>query len=134
MPIHDPSDEWRNESGTGFGTRNRLSEGENKGQVAGNSVLFQNFRGLDPFPSGGNLDKDPTLVHADFLVEFDDLESLGNSRVGIKGKTSIDFGGNVSRNNLGNLDTKVDGDLVLLCCVVYRDIGIIIGKYVAKFR
>jgi hypothetical protein len=114
VPVHDATHKWRNESGTRFGTSNRLGDRKDERQIASNTFLFQDFSGLDTLPSGGNLDENAGLVDTNFFVEVNDLTSFGECCFGIKGETSIDLGRNVSGNNLGDLDTKVDGDLVLL--------------------
>lgn len=114
VPVEDAAHKGANQGATGLGTRNRLGQRKDQGQVASNALLLQDFGGLDSFPSRRNLDENTALVDTHFLVELDDLASLGNGRLGIKRKASINLGRDVSRNEFGNLGTKVDRDLVLV--------------------
>lgn len=113
VPIHDTANEGWNQGAPCLGTCDRLSNGEDECQVAGNTLLLQDLGGLDSFPSCGNLDEDAGLVNASFLVQVNDLSCLGNRGIGVEWKTSINLSGNISWNNLGDLNTKVDGYLVL---------------------
>lgn len=63
--------------------------------------------------SSSNLHKNPWLVNSHFLVKLNYATSFLKGGVRVKGQTGIDFSGHVSRNNLGNLCSKVDCQLVL---------------------
>jgi hypothetical protein len=114
VPVHDATNKGRNQSASRLGTSNGLRHGENQSQVTGDSLLFENLSGLDSLPSGGNLDEDAGLVDTDLLVKLDNLAGLGKGGLGIERETGINLGRDVSGNNLGDLNTKVDSDLVLV--------------------
>ena len=119
VKIHDAAYKRRDERGTGLGTGNGLRQGENKGQVAGDALLFQYLGGPDSLPGGGDLDEDAGFVDPLFLVELDELAGLCDGRSGIERETGVDLGGDISGDDLGDFDSKIDGDLVLfLVCLV----------------
>lgn len=67
---------------------------------------------LDTLPGGGNLDEDAILVDTGLLVETNDLLSLGDGGLLVEGETGIDLGGDTARDDLEDLNTKVDQQLV----------------------
>ena len=113
VPVHDATDKGRNQCASRFGASDSLGHGEDQRQVTGDSLFLENLSGLDSLPSGGNLDEDAGLVDTDLLVKLNDLAGLDKGGFGIERETGIDLGRDVSGNNLGDLDTKVDSDLVL---------------------
>lgn len=116
--IHDASDKGRNKGDAHLGAGNGLGQAKNECQVAGDSLCFQDLGGLNALPGGGNLDEDAGLVDSLFLVELDEGSGLFDGRLGVKGKTGVDLRRDVSGNDLGDLDSKVYRDLVLLNCAM----------------
>jgi hypothetical protein len=116
VPVHDATNKGRNQSASRLGASDGLRHGENQSQVTGDSLFFKNLSGLDSLPSGGNLDEDAGLVDTDLLVKLNDLAGLGKGGLGIERETGVDLSRDVSGNDLGDLNTKVDSDLVLEYC------------------
>lgn len=90
-----------------------LSDTKNEGKVASDSLLFKDFRSLNSLPSGSNLDQDAIFGDADFLVKFDDVACLVDGGLGIKGETSINFSGDVARDDFGDFGAKSNSQFVL---------------------
>lgn len=90
-----------------------LAEGEEEGQVAVNLLnSLEVLGGLDTLPGGSDLDENAVLVDTGVLVETDDLLGLGDGGLLIEGETGIDLGGDTARDDLEDLNTKVDQQLV----------------------
>mmetsp|Transcript_3423 Transcript_3423/g.5669 ORF Transcript_3423/g.5669 Transcript_3423/m.5669 type:complete len:205 (+) Transcript_3423:264-878(+) len=109
VPIHDTTDKRRNERAVSFGTSNRLSDAENKRQVACDTLFLKNSSSLDSLPSGSDFDKDAALVDALLLVEANQLACLDKSSFRVERQASIDLGGDVSWNLGCDFSPKVDG-------------------------
>lgn len=109
VPVQNAADKGRNQSGLGLGSSNGLNEREEQGKVDVNAVLsFELAGGLDTLVSGGNLDEDTVLADSLLLVELDNLESLSNGALLVKGESGIDLGRDTSGDNLENLGAKLD--------------------------
>ena len=67
---------------------------------------------LDTLPGRGDLDEDALLGNTSILVETNDLLGLGNGGLLIERKTGINLSGNTARDDLENLNTEVDKELV----------------------
>lgn len=67
---------------------------------------------LNTLPGGGDLDEDAVLGDTGILVETDDLLGLGDGSLLVKGETGIDLGRDTTGDDLQDLDTKVDEELV----------------------
>lgn len=67
---------------------------------------------LDTLPGGGDLDEDALLGDTGILVETDDLLGLGDGGLLVEGETGIDLGRDTAGDDLQDLDTKVDEELV----------------------
>lgn len=103
---HVPA-EWNPED------RSYLAEGEEKGEVAVDALDSLEVLGsLDTLPGGGDLDEDALLGDAGILVETDDLLGLGDGGLLVEGETGIDLGRDTAGDDLQDLDTKVDEELV----------------------
>mmetsp|Transcript_7486 Transcript_7486/g.16559 ORF Transcript_7486/g.16559 Transcript_7486/m.16559 type:complete len:275 (+) Transcript_7486:117-941(+) len=111
--IKDASDKGADQGNSAISTGNSLGKTKNQSEVAGNAFLFQHFGGFDAFPCGSNLDQNGRLVHANFLVQFNDFASLGNRGLRVKRKASVNLRRNVTGNQLVNLGTKGDGQFIL---------------------
>lgn len=68
---------------------------------------------MNALPGGRNLDENPRLVDPGFFVELNEGAGLFDGSVLVEGKTSVDFGRNVSGYNVDDLAAKVDRYLVL---------------------
>jgi len=90
-----------------------LAKGEEKGQVAVDTLdSLQVLGSLDALPGGGDLDENAVLVDTGLLVEADDLLCLGDGSLLVEGETSIDLSGDATRDDLEDLNTKIDEKLV----------------------
>lgn len=67
---------------------------------------------LDTLPGRGDLDEDTLLGNTSILVETNDLLGLGNGGLLIERKTGINLSRDTARNDLENLNTEVDKELV----------------------
>lgn len=76
--------------------------------------ILEDFGSLDSLPCGSYLDEDAWFWDILLSVEVDDAQGFGDGGFGVKGETGVDFGGDVSRDNLGNFLPKVDSKLILL--------------------
>lgn len=131
VPVKDTADEGRDEEGTGLGGGNGLRKGEHKSKVGVDAVLrLQDVGGLDTLVGGGDLDQDAGLVNASLLVKLqsvsgcdseggfyeathvNDAEGLGNGGLGVEGETGVDLGGDLAGNDLENLLTELDEEVV----------------------
>ncbi len=110
-----------------------MAEAEKKGQVAVNSIFgLKNLGSLNTFPSRGNLDQNTVTLDALLFVHGDQFLGLFNGGILVKGETnkeltlmlvnyerifipSIDFCGNTARDDLEDLDTKVDQLTINIC-------------------
>ncbi len=86
------ANEGRDESDTRLGSSNSLSEAEEKGEVGVDAVIaLELARGLNTLPSRRDLDKDALLLHANRLVESDELLGLLLGTLLVEGETSVDL-------------------------------------------
>lgn len=80
-PIHDSSDEGGDKGDLGLSAGDGLSETEEEGKVAVDTVLgLESSSGLDSLPSGSDLDENSVLLDTDGLVESDQLVGLGEGK------------------------------------------------------
>jgi len=93
-------------------TSDGLSHTEEKGHVTVDTFGLEHLGSLNTLPGGGNLDEDTVLGDASILVEGDQAAGLRDGGFNIETETSIDLGGHNTRDNLGDLGTEVDGELV----------------------
>mmetsp|Transcript_2297 Transcript_2297/g.4018 ORF Transcript_2297/g.4018 Transcript_2297/m.4018 type:complete len:219 (-) Transcript_2297:90-746(-) len=112
VPIHDTSNEGRDERASSFGTCDSLCDREDECEVASNAKLLQHFGGLNTLPRRRDLNENTLLLDAHLLVHFDQLKSLSDGGVRIKGQTRIDFRRDISRYDFGDLGTESDSELV----------------------
>ena len=76
MPTYT-ADEGRNQSDTGLGASNSLSETKEESEVAMDSVVALELAGsLDALPCGRNFDQDSLLLDANRLVKGNELLGL----------------------------------------------------------
>jgi hypothetical protein len=113
VPIQDTADEGRNEESTGLSSSNGLDEREHEGQVAVDAVLgLQDVSGLDTLPGRGDLDENAVLGDTSLLVQLDDVQSLVNGGLGVEREASVNLGGNLSGDDLENLLSELDEQVV----------------------
>lgn len=106
-PSRQVSIKWNPEE------RSYLAEREEKGEVAVDTLNSLEVLGsLDTLPSGGDLDENALLGDAGILVKTDDLLGLGDGGLLVEGETGIDLGRDTAGDDLQDLDTKVDEELV----------------------
>src|SRR5262249_28958678 len=70
------------------------------------------FRGPNAFPRAGNFDQNPLATNPGILVHADQLAGLGQRSLGVKTKAGIDLSGDTTGNDLEDLATEGDEQLV----------------------
>ena len=103
VPVVDTADEWRDQSHSRFGARNRLGEAEEQSQVAVDAFFLQPLGGADALPGAGDLDQNALTADAFRLVQRDEFTGLGDGALGIEAQARGDFGGYAAGNHLQNL-------------------------------
>lgn len=79
VPIQNSTDKGRDERNASLSTGDGLSESEEEGEVAVDTVVSLQFsRGLNTFPRRSDFDEDSFLVDSELLVESDQLVGLSH--------------------------------------------------------
>jgi len=113
VPVKDTTNEWGDEESTGLSGGNSLGDGEQEGKVGVDTVVaLKDTGGLDTLPGGGNLDQDAGLVNTCGLVKLNDVKGLVNGSLGGERETGIDLSGDLSWDNLQDLLSELDEELV----------------------
>ena len=103
------TNEWGDEGNASLSAGNSLGESEEEGKVAVDAVLLLELTGsLDTFPCRGDLDEDAVLVDTNRLVESDELLGLGLGGLLVEREARVNFGGDVTRDDLQDLGAKLD--------------------------
>lgn len=100
-----------------------MNKRKEKGKVDVNAVLgFKFLSGLDTLISRGNLDQDAILVDSLLLVKVNDFQSLLDGGFLVEGKSCIDLSRNTTGNDVENLGTELDQEVVkgLFCLFSFR--------------
>ena len=71
-------------------------------------VALKLARGLNTLPGRSDLDQDALLLDANRLVERDELLGLGLGGLLVEREARVNFGGDVTRNDLQDLGAKLD--------------------------
>lgn len=113
MPVEDSADEGRDEGDLGLGTGNGLDKGEEQSQVTVDTVLgLELLGGLDTLVGGGDLDEDSVGRDTLGLVEINEGQSLLDGGVLVERESGVDLGGDSAGDNLENLGTELNEQLV----------------------
>jgi len=75
-------------------------------------LRFEFLGSLNPLPGTRNLNQDPILADAQFLVEVNNVLSLGNGGLGVKGEAGVDFSGDAAGYDLQNFLPEFDEETV----------------------
>jgi hypothetical protein len=110
VPIENATDEWRDKGDLGFGAGYGLVEAEEQRHVAVDAFGFEDLRGLDAFPCGGELDEDALVADAGFVVLLDDVARCGEGSFGVVAEACVDFGGDATGNDVENLTAEGYGE------------------------
>lgn len=90
VPVGDPADEGRDQIDAGIEAGLGLGVTEQQSQITVDAFPLQHLGGADPLPGRCQLDQYPVLGHAAFVVERDQLVSLVDAGLGVKGATSVE--------------------------------------------
>ena len=111
-PVKDATHEWRDEFDAALGAGNGLGQREEQREIAIDAVLLQNFRSLDAFPGGGDLDQNALAPNAVFFIQINDMARLRDRGRRVKGEAGIDFRAHATGNDLEDFRTEIYEDAI----------------------
>ena len=83
-----------------------MHEGKKEGQIAADAFFFEDFSGLDAFPSGGDFDQDTFAGNAFLFIGRDQVTGFFDGSFHVKGQARVNLGGNTARNDLEDFEAE----------------------------
>ena len=111
-PIENATDERGDQGDSCLRAGHGLTEAEQQSEVAVNAVFLKHLGSLDALPSGGDLDQNALVADAGVVVETDQLAAFFNRGIRVIAEAGIHLGGHAAGNDLENLFSEDDADLI----------------------